>query len=62
MIANEKLIPVPPVVRKMLAEHLREGRLLRSLLRLSVRADEERYRRRQEGQAEPATRQGVATL
>jgi hypothetical protein len=48
MFANDRLIPPPPVVRKMLAQHLREGRLLRALLRLSIRADEVRFRCRQE--------------
>jgi hypothetical protein len=35
------LIPPPPVVRARLAQILKESRLLRSLLRLSVRADTE---------------------
>jgi hypothetical protein len=39
-----ELIPPPPIVRERLARHIREGRLLRSLLRLSVRAAEERHR------------------
>ena len=38
------LIPPPPIVRARLAEHIAEGRLLRSLLRLSIRAAEERHR------------------
>jgi hypothetical protein len=38
----EKLIPPAPVVRDSLARNIRERRLLRSLLRLSVRAAEER--------------------
>jgi hypothetical protein len=37
------LIPPPPVVRQRLATLYREGRLLRSLLRLSLRAAEERH-------------------
>lgn len=36
------LIPPPRIVRERLANNLREGRLLRSLLRLSRRAAEER--------------------
>jgi len=39
----DKLIPPPPVVRDSLARNIRERRLLRSLLRLSVRASEERH-------------------
>jgi hypothetical protein len=42
MSEPEKLIPSPPVVRDRLARNIRERRLLRSLLRLSVRASEER--------------------
>ena len=42
MNEDPPLIPPPPVVRKHLARHIREGRLLRSLYRLSVRASEER--------------------
>jgi hypothetical protein len=34
----EKMIPDPVVVRERLARNLEEGRMLRSLLRLSVRA------------------------
>jgi hypothetical protein len=44
MTTHEELIPPPPIVRERLATHIREGRLLRSLLRLSVRAAEERHR------------------
>ena len=46
----EKLIPLPPVVRDRLAQNIKERRLLRSLLRLSVRAAE--YRR-EEGPSAP---------
>jgi hypothetical protein len=60
MLANEELIPAPPVVRKRLAHHLREGRLLRALLRLSVRADEERDRPRNECPSETVAREQVA--
>ncbi len=38
------LIPRPPVVREKLAANIREGRLLRSLLRLSIKAAEDRHR------------------
>jgi hypothetical protein len=44
MIAHDELIPAPPIVRERLARHIRQGRLLRALLRLSVRAAEERHR------------------
>jgi hypothetical protein len=54
MAANEELIPPPPLVRERLARHIREGRLIRALLRLSVRAAEERHRQRQETQPEAA--------
>jgi hypothetical protein len=40
-----ELIPPPPVVREELAACLRQTSLLRRLLRLSVRAAEERQRR-----------------
>jgi hypothetical protein len=50
-----EMIPPPPVVREKLARHIREGRLLRSLLRLSVRAAEERHRQA------PHDRQSEAT-
>jgi hypothetical protein len=46
-----ELIPPPPVVRETLARHIRQGRLLRALLRLSVRAAEER--RSQPGKPQP---------
>jgi hypothetical protein len=39
----QTLIPPPPVVREKLARHIREGRLLRALYRLSLRAAEERH-------------------
>jgi hypothetical protein len=38
------LIPPPAAVREQLARNLRENRLLRSLLRLSERAAEDRHR------------------
>jgi hypothetical protein len=37
------LIPPPPIVREKHSRHISEGRLLRSLSRLSVRAAEERH-------------------
>jgi hypothetical protein len=55
-----KLIPPPPVLRHHLAQNFRERRLLRALLRLSIRAVHER---RQEGPDEPrheADGRGVA--
>lgn len=44
MSACDELIPPPPVVRERLAASLRQANLLRRLLRLSVRAAEERQR------------------
>jgi hypothetical protein len=41
--ATENLIPPPPVVRAKLAENVREGRLLRSLLKVAVKAAEGRH-------------------
>jgi hypothetical protein len=52
MSDDQKLIPPPPVVRERLARNIWEGRLLRSLLRLSLRAAEERHR--QTGFVNPA--------
>jgi hypothetical protein len=43
MSETQALIPPPPVVRERLARHIREGKLLRALYRLSVRAAEERH-------------------
>jgi hypothetical protein len=54
MATRNELIPPPPIVREELAAHLRKGRILRSLLRLSVRAAEERHRQAQEPQPEAA--------
>jgi hypothetical protein len=42
MPENESVIPPPPVVRDRLARSLREARLLRRLLRLSVAAAQEK--------------------
>jgi len=44
MQSNDELIPPPPVVRERLGRNLREARLLRRLLSLSVAAAEERHR------------------
>jgi hypothetical protein len=57
-IANDRtLIPPPPVVRERLAIHIREGRLLRSLLRVSIRAAEERQRQTAAAPTRAADRQ-----
>jgi hypothetical protein len=53
------LIPAPSVVRAYLARNLRENRLLRSLLRLSERAAEDRNVNVKEPSRE-ANRQAVA--
>ena len=45
MNANDELIPPPPVVQEKLARNYREARILRSLLRLSVRFAKEAYQR-----------------
>ena len=60
MNTNEELIPPPPIVRENLARHIREGRLLRALLRLSVRAAEERHRQPKTPQPEAARPEAVA--
>jgi hypothetical protein len=52
MATTDELIPRPPLVRDRLARVLRETRLLRRLLRLSIAAAEERQRRT----ADPADR------
>jgi hypothetical protein len=54
MSEPQVLIPPPPVVRERLAHNIREGRLLRSLLRLSLRAAEERREAEQRGGRAPA--------
>lgn len=53
MDVPDDLIPIPPVVRQRLAENLREAQLLRSLLKLSIKADQVRGY----GQAEPTRHQ-----
>lgn len=50
---ENELIPPPKVVRDRLARNLREGDLLRKLLRLSERAAEDR---RELGEPEPHRR------
>lgn len=57
MSEAEALIPPPGVVRERLAKSVREAQLLRSLLRVSVRAAEERYR----NERPTAPREAVAT-
>jgi hypothetical protein len=49
------LAPIPdtPLIRRRLAENVRAAKLLRSQLKLSIRADEERRRRRTEDGAGP---------
>jgi len=60
MSTPEEIIPPPPVVREKLARHIREGRLLRSLLRLSVRAAEERHRQKpHDSMSEASGQEGV---
>jgi hypothetical protein len=44
MTTTDDLIPRPPVVRDRLARSLRETRLLRRLLQLSIATAEERQR------------------
>lgn len=47
MSEAQALIPPPAIVREKLARNVREARVLRSLLRLSVRIAEERHREQQ---------------
>ena len=49
----EQIIPHPSIVRERLARNIQEGRVLRSLLRLSVRAVE--------AQSRPVSAAGGAT-
>jgi hypothetical protein len=44
MHTSDELIPRPPAVRERLARALREARLLRRQLRVSIAAAEERHR------------------
>jgi hypothetical protein len=55
------LIPPPPIVRDRLAQHIREGRLLRALYRLSVRAAEERHRQQAQIETKAPEGQGVGS-
>ncbi len=57
---NQELIPPPPVVREKLARHIAEGRLLRDLLRLSVRAAEHQHQQAPSVSRQAAAGQGVA--
>lgn len=61
MSEPEKLIPPPPVVRERLARNIKERRLLRSLLRLSVRAAEDRREEGPPTPREPGDSPGVAS-
>ena len=39
----ESLVPPPPVIRHKLADNIRERRILKSLLKLALKADEDRH-------------------
>ena len=39
MLAEQNLIPAPPIVRDHLAKTVRKAQLLRSLLRLAIQAE-----------------------
>jgi len=43
----QELIPPPAIVREKLSQNIREARLLRAILRVSVLAAEERHREKQ---------------
>jgi hypothetical protein len=61
MNEHERLIPPPPAVRTRLAQNIRERRLLRALLRLSVRDAEERQQQTHHGpRHEPDAPGGVS--
>jgi hypothetical protein len=60
MSDHEGLIPPPPLVRDRLARTIRECRLLRSLLRLSIRAAEGRSEEGNHGPRHEADRPGEA--
>jgi hypothetical protein len=51
---REPLIPSPPIIRERLANHVREARFLRALLRLSVRAEDARSLYEARGRGLPA--------
>jgi hypothetical protein len=59
MSVSEELIPPPPILRERIAKHVREGRMLRSLLRLSVRAAEEQSRQSESPKSESKHPGGV---
>lgn len=64
MTTTDELIPRPPVVRDRLARSLRETRLLKRLLRLSIAAAEDRRRQApadHDPQPEAPRPEGVAT-
>jgi hypothetical protein len=60
MSDHEKLFPSPPIVRDRLARNIRERRLLRALLRLSIRAAEEQPPRADRETRPEAAGRGVA--
>jgi hypothetical protein len=53
MSDEQALIPPPPVIRERLARNIKERRILRSLLRLSILEDEQRHRRQDGGGLPP---------
>ena len=58
MAANEELIPRPKAVRDRLARNLREARLLRRQLRVSVAAAEDRVQEHAQSAPENAEGEG----
>jgi hypothetical protein len=48
----EELIPPPPVIRALLSRKFKETRRLRSLLRLSIQADNDRLAEDEQARAE----------
>jgi hypothetical protein len=59
MNERHELIPPPPVVRDRLAQNIKERRLLRSLLRISIRAAEERRQEAPPTSCQKANSRGV---
>jgi hypothetical protein len=62
MSEPDKLIAPPPIVRDRLARNIKERRLLRALLRLSVRAAEECRREGPEVPRHEADGDGMADM
>ena len=60
MTDQDELIPPPPIVRDRLARNIQEGRLLRALLRLSLRAADARHEHRLREARHKAAGEGVA--